>query len=216
MTTRKGGIIVWCVTMVVAMVTSVMPTQAQQYDFYPSYESSPKVKMEFGIGIDAAYTDIANISSDKVSVTPRIGYGGHIDMALCIGRFFAIETEIAYQRGKVMLQDVRNNQYTLKSNTFDIPVLLSLRVANQHLRFSVGPLFTVMSKAQYDIGGEIREYGPIYPTWNLMGSIGVCIGRHFLIEGRYIYSLQNTYNQIQGEEFTARPSRITAGFSVIF
>ena len=202
---------------IVAMATTVeAQAHMPSYDSFPAETSQPKVKMEFGIGLDATYTNIADVATDIVGISPRIGFGGHFDMAVCIGRNFAIGTEIAYQRGKAKISDVRDNIYTLKTRTIDVPILLSLRVANQHLRFDVGPMFTVMSKAQYDIAGETREFGPMYPTWNLVGGVGVCIGRHFVIEAKYIHALKTTYNQIEKVEFTTRAHRITAGFTVVF
>lgn len=199
-----------------ALMATITPAEAQRYDSFPKEEPKSRVWMELGIGLNAAYTDVKDISSDVIGVNPRLGYGGHFDMAVCFGKYFAIEAEVAYQRSNVHIYDVRNNRYTLKNHTIDIPLLLSLRVANKHLRFNAGPVFTVMSKSQYDTAGEVREYGPMYPTWNLTGGIGICIGRYFLIEARYIYALKTTYNQIEGVELTSRPHRITAGFTVIF
>lgn len=214
---RRVRLSFWlAMVMTVVAWTTTVEAQAQRYDSFPAGESQPKVKMEFGIGLDAAYTHLADVATDIVGISPRIGFGGHFDMAVCIGRHFAIGTEIGYQRGKAKISDVRDNIYTLKTRTIDVPILLSLRVANQHLRFDVGPMFTVMSKAQYDISGETREFGPMYPTWNLVGGVGVCIGRHFVIEAKYIHALKTTYNQIEGVEFTTRAHRITAGFTVVF
>ena len=108
------------------------------------------------------------------------------------------------------------DSYKVKTTTVDIPLLLSLRVANKHLRFNAGPLFTVMNKAQYSVDGEVREFGNAYPTWNLMGSVAVCLGGHFQIETRYVHALKDTLNHFEGEEFNTRSNRILVGFSVIF
>ena len=206
--------VIRAIVLTVVVMLIGIKTEAQER-YYPTPDNKPKVRMEMGVGLDAVITGIKSVSTQAVTLNPRLGYGAHFDMALCIGRHFAIEAEVGYQRGKIKAQDARNT-YAIKTRTIDVPILLSLRVANQHIRINAGPVFTVMSKAQYMFNNETMEYGPVYPTWNIMGSIGFCIGRHFLLEARYIHALKSTYNQVEGVEFTARPHRISAGFTVLF
>ena len=112
-------------------------------------KTEKKIRMEMGIGLDAVYTGIHSVSSSDIKLSPRIGFGGHFDMGVVFGRNFAIETEVAYQRGSLIAASSSlDNEYKVKTTTIDIPVLLSLRVAGQRLRFIAGPVFTVMSKAQ--------------------------------------------------------------------
>ena len=188
---------------------------AQEYNFTPTKQK--KVRMEFGIGLDAVYTNIESISNDNIALTPRIGFGGHFDMGVCIGRNFAIETEVAYQRGSLIAKvNSGDHDHKVKTTTIDIPVLLSLRVANQHLRFVAGPVFSVMNKAQYASDDTTYEFGPTCPTWNVAAGVAVCFGGHFQLEARYIYPLKTTLNQLDGIEFNTKAARITGGFSVLF
>lgn len=182
-----------------------------------------KIRMEMGIGLDAVYTGIHNVSSSDIKLSPRIGFGGHFDMGVVFGRNFAIETEVAYQRGSLIAaSNSLGNEYKVKTTTIDIPVLLSLRVAGQRLRFIAGPVFTVMSKAQYSADDQKYEFGPVSPTWNVAGGIAVCMGGHFQLEARYVHALKATLNQIgckegePGEEFNTNVYRLTVGFSVLF
>jgi hypothetical protein len=98
----------------------------------------------------------------------------------------------------------------------DIPVLLSLRMINNRLRLSAGPLFTVMSRAEYTHEGEIMFFGPVSPTWNVAAGVGIGITRHLVIEARYVLPLKESINQFDGIEFNTRSHRITAGLSLLF
>ena len=106
--------------------------------------------------------------------------------------------------------------HKVKTTTIDIPLLLSVRLANSRVRINAGPLFTVMSRAEYTEGGELMFFGPAYPTWNVAAGVGVGITRHCIIEARYIYGLKDSINQFGGVEFSTRTYRITAGVTMLF
>ena len=184
-----------------------------------THTETPKkrVRMEMGVGLDAVYTSLNSISTTDIALSPRIGFGGHFDMGVCFGRNFAIETEVAYQRGSLVAKNnIVDHTRKVKTTTIDIPVLLSLRFINQHLRFIAGPVFTVMNRSQYAVNDQTHEFGPFSPTWNVAGGIALCMGGHFQLEARYIHPLKTTLNQVDGIEFESKASRITAGFSVVF
>ena len=98
----------------------------------------------------------------------------------------------------------------------DIPVLLSLRMADSRIRIAVGPLFTVKSNAEYSHDGDTMFFGTVYPTWNLAAGIGIGLSRHFILEARYIHALKDNINQYNGVEFKTRASRVTAGVTLFF
>ena len=205
--------------MAVALLLTVGGASAQ----LPSLGSSAAeavgaalgLRTEWGVGLKAVYTGVESLSPN-ITVAPRIGFGAQFDMALRIGRRFAIETEIGYERGSMMVGN-GTEQFKVKTTTMDIPILASLRLLGRMIRISAGPLFSVMNKAQYvNSDNQTMEFGALHPTWNIMASAGVCLGNHWLIEARYVHSLKKTLNQFEGEEFNLRSRRITVGVTALF
>lgn len=201
---------------VVALVCSVNSSSAQSadYDQFPNYDMH-KVRMEWGIGAHGSFTHFNNNSSSVVGIRPKLGLGGHIDMAVCVGRNFALEAEISYEGGSLKVETPYASS-TIKTRTVDIPVLLSLRMADSRIRLAVGPLFTVKSNSEYSKDGNTMFFGPVYPTWNLAAGIGIGLSRHFILEARYIHALKDNVNQYNGIEFKTRASRVTAGITLFF
>jgi hypothetical protein len=150
-----------------------------------------------------------------VELKPRFGIAGHFDMAVRIGRNFAIETEICYEGGSVNASALGLNR-KVRTHTMDIPVLLSARLVSNRIRISAGPLFTVMSRAEYTLNSETMFFGSLYPTWNLAAGVGVGIGRHLVIEARYVHPLKSNHNSFNGIEFSTRAYRVTAGLTLMF
>lgn len=215
MKSKLRDIIVAIVAAFVLMASGTEATaQSSEYSYY-SHEETPKVRMEWGVGVGATYTGVKSISTDIVSLKPRLGLAGHFDMALRIGRNFAVETEIHYEGGSISVATPKV-EHKVRTRTMDIPVLLSLRMANNRIRLSAGPLFTVMSRAEYTQDGEIKFFGPTNPTWNVAAGVGIGITRHLLIEARYVHPLKSSINQFDGIEFNTRSYRVTAGLTLLF
>ena len=200
-----------CVVGITAHLTAV----AQERHFHTHDDDAPRIRTEFGVGLGGVYTGFSNVSTESIKLSPRFGFSGHLDMALRIGRWFAVETEVAYQGGSIDVTNGREDR-RIRTRTIDIPVLLSLRLANNMVRISAGPLFTVMSRGEYVINEESKMFGPVTPTWNMAAGIGVKVARNFLIEARYTHSLKEELNQFEGEEFNTRSYRIAAGVTLIF
>ena len=215
MKSKLRDIIVAIVAAFVLMASGTEATaQSSEYGYY-SHEETPKVRMEWGVGVGATYTGVKSISTDIVSLKPRLGLAGHFDMALRIGRNFAVETEIHYEGGSISVATPKV-EHKVRTRTMDIPVLLSLRMANNRIRLSAGPLFTVMSRAEYTQDGEIKFFGPTNPTWNVAAGVGIGLTRHLLIEARYVHPLKSSINQFDGIEFNTRSYRVTAGLTLLF
>lgn len=215
MKSKLRDIIVAIVAAFVLMASGTEATaQSSEYSFY-SHEETPKVRMEWGVGVGATYTGVKSISTDIVSLKPRLGLAGHFDMALRIGRNFAVETEIHYEGGSISVATPKV-EHRVRTRTMDIPVLLSLRMANNRIRLSAGPLFTVMSRAEYTQDGEIKFFGPTNPTWNVAAGVGIGLTRHLVLEARYIHPLKSSINQFDGIEFNTRSYRVTAGLTLLF
>ena len=215
MKSKLRDIIVAIVAAFVLMASGTEATaQSSEYGFY-SHEETPKVRMEWGVGVGATYTGVKSISTDIVSLKPRLGLAGHFDMALRIGRNFAVETEIHYEGGSISVATPKV-EHRVRTRTMDIPVLLSLRMASNRIRLSAGPLFTVMSRAEYTQDGEIKFFGPTNPTWNVAAGVGIGLTRHLVLEARYVHPLKSSINQFDGIEFNTRSYRVTAGLTLLF
>ena len=215
MKSKLRDIIVAIVAAFVLMASGTEATaQSSEYSFY-SQEETPKVRMEWGVGVGATYTGVKSISTDIVSLKPRLGLAGHFDMALRIGRNFAVETEIHYEGGSISVATPKV-EHRVRTRTMDIPVLLSLRMANNRIRLSAGPLFTVMSRAEYTQDGETMFFGPTNPTWNVAAGVGIGLTRHLVLEARYVHPLKSSINQFDGIEFNTRSYRVTAGLTLLF
>ena len=215
MKSKLRDIIVAIVAAFVLMASGTEATaQSSEYSFY-SHEETPKVRMEWGVGVGATYTGVKSISTDIVSLKPRLGLAGHFDMALRIGRNFAVETEIHYEGGSISVATPKV-EHRVRTRTMDIPVLLSLRMANNRIRLSAGPLFTVMSRAEYTQDDEIKFFGPTNPTWNVAAGVGIGLTRHLVLEARYVHPLKSSINQFDGIEFNTRSYRVTAGLTLLF
>lgn len=213
-----------CIRVVVVAVFATLACMdiaaAQKANQNPNYSYEPERKrpelsVELGAGVGASYTGIYSMSTTNVGLASRYGLGGHVDLALCIGRNLAIETEINYEGGSVRVENART-AHSIKTRTVDIPLLLSLRVLSGRIRVNAGPLFTVRSSAEYSTNDQVALFGPMYPTWNLAAGVGVGIRRHFLIEARCIFGLDDTVNQYEGEEFSTRTYRLSAGLTWLF
>ena len=209
----------YIVVAAVAMVTSVACAntalaQGMEYAYYPG-DDLPKVRIEWGVGVGGSYTGMQSVSTPHVNISPRLGIAGHLDMAVCFGNYFAIESEIIYEGASIMAA-TKSMEHRIKTRTIDIPVLASLRLLNSRIRVNAGPLFTVMSSAEYANNGDTMFYGPVHPTWNIAAGLGVGITRHFIIEARYIYALKEGINQFGGMDFITRTYRVTAGVTLLF
>ena len=186
-----------------------------------------RIHTEFGLGIGAVYTGISSISSSNVHVKPRFGFQGHLDITVCFGKNFALETKVIYEGGAIDV--IRESlERRVKTRGVDIPVMASLRLLNNRIRISTGPLIAVMSNAEYTHDGEVYYLGAVTPTWNWAAAIGVRLGKHWMIDARYVHALQNTTNQFggtkatetepakAGEDFEMRSYKISAGVTLFF
>lgn len=187
---------------------------AQEFGLYQQNETR-KVSTEMGIGVTGMYTGIYGVTTDDVALRTRMGIGAKLDFAVIFGNHFAIGTEVAYGGGSV---DVANSyiERRVRTNSIDIPIFLSLRLANKRVQISVGPQFSVMSRAEYTKNSEKMLFGPMYPTYNIAAEVGVRAGKYFVFKARYVHPLQTTLNQFEGDEFAMRAYRISLGVGLIF
>lgn len=204
--------LVSCVAIFICAVDGSV--SAQEMSLRPNSEKH-RIRTEMGVGVTGAYTGIYGVTTNNVGLRPRVGIGAKLDFAVVLAKHFAIGAEVAYGGGSV---DVARGGFErrVRTNSIDIPIMLSLHLFDHKVRISVGPQFCVMSKAEYTKDGEKMLFGPIYPTYNLAAEVGVRLGKYFVLKARYVHPLQTTLNQFEGEEFSMRAYRISLGVGLMF
>ena len=97
---------------------------------------------------------------------------------------FAIEPQILYVRQGLRIKPEGAKEINLKSNSIDVPVLVSLRLLRP-FRFYAGPVFTVMNDCKQKSGGDLLDFGRVRPTMSYTVGAGVKLLGHMLIDLRY-------------------------------
>lgn len=211
------------VAVVLALFLGSDRAVAQEYLYpFPEVEQSAgKVQMEWGVGVGAVYTGIEAMSRPEIELNSHLAFQGHLDMAVVIGRYFAVESEIMFQKGKIDAL-YRDRLYEVSTSTVEVPVMASLRLWDGMLRVSGGVSFGVLSSSGYLDGYESYMFGPITPTWNLTAGVGVYVARTVLVDLRYSHALQDNINQIGGArseagvDFATRTHKVSLGATILF
>ena len=211
------------VAVVLALFLGSDRAVAQEYLYpFPEVEQSAgKVQMEWGVGVGAVYTGIEAISRPEIELNSHLAFQGHLDMAVVIGRYFAVESEIMFQKGKIDAL-YRDRLYEVSASTVEVPVMASLRLWDGMLRVSGGVSFGVLSSSGYLDGYESYMFGPITPTWNFTAGVGVYVARTVLVDLRYSHALQDNINQIGGArseagvDFATRTHKVSLGATILF
>lgn len=215
--------IMGAVVVVLALFCGSNRAVAQEY-LYPFSEVEPsagKVQIEWGAGVGAVYTGIELVSVPEIELNSRLAFQGHLDMAVVIGRYFAVESEIIYQKGRIDAL-YRDKLYEVSVSTVEVPVMASLRLWDGMLRVNGGVSFGVLSSSGYLDGYESYMFGPITPTWNLTAGVGVYVARMALVDLRYSHALQDNINQIGGArseaglDFSSRTHKVSLGVTILF
>lgn len=199
--------------VIAALSFCLLTAEAQNRYRYFEQEQRPLLSTEWGAGISGTYTGISSGNED-ISFSPRIGYGAYIGMSLCVGRYFALHTEIDYHFGNLLVTRGDMSR-KVKSRSIEMPILLTFRGADR-LRFSIGPVIAVMDRSRYDTDTETIEFGAVRPTWNMAVGAGVTLGRRCLLEARYTRALQRTLNQFEGDEFRSDSYRVVLSLGLLF
>ena len=127
---------------------------------WPALAQRPRTRVEWGVigGINVPdYT--TNMS--KTDVKNKLGWQAGIVTAVNLGAF-AIEPQILYVRQGLRIKPEGAKEINLKSNSIDVPVLVSLRLLRP-FRFYAGPVFTVMNDCKQKSGGDLLDFGRVRP-----------------------------------------------------
>lgn len=148
----------------------------------PVLAQRPRMKVEWGVigGINIA--DFS-VSDNSAEVKNKLGWQAGIVTALDLG-IIAIEPQILYVRQGLRIRPEGGQEVNLKSNSIDVPILLSLRLLRP-FRIQAGPVFTVMNDCKQKSGGDLLDFGRLRPTLSYTVGVGVTVMRHLLIDLRY-------------------------------
>lgn len=208
---------------VVALLSAMgARAMAQEYPNPFMFEESTqsRVRTEWGAGIGGVYTGFGSVSSKEVTLNSRLGFQGHLDMALVVGRYFGVESKIIYEKGGIDAE-YRGKRYDISTSTFEMPLLLSLRLWDGVVRANAGVQFGLISNGGYADGRESYMFGAVTLTWNLAMGVGVCVVQNVVVELRYTHALQDGVNQLgatnkgAGLDFTTRTHKVMLGVSLI-
>jgi len=148
----------------------------------PVSAQRPRVGIEWGV---VGGISIPDYSTDMkaADIKNKLGWQAGIVSAVKLGAF-AIEPQVLYVRQGFRIRPEGGEEINLKSNSIDVPVLLSFRLLNP-LRIYAGPVFTVMNDCKQKSGGDLLDFGRVRPTVSFSVGAGVTVMRHLLIDLRY-------------------------------
>ena len=165
-----------------SMIRKIVITLLLGACVWPALAQRPRTRVEWGVigGINVPdYT--TNMS--KTDVKNKLGWQAGIVTAVNLGAF-AIEPQILYVRQGLRIKPEGAKEINLKSNSIDVPVLVSLRLLRP-FRFYAGPVFTVMNDCKQKSGGDLLDFGRVRPTMSYTVGAGVKLLGHMLIDLRY-------------------------------
>ena len=113
----------------------------------------------------------------------QTGLAAGITTAVNLGAF-AVEPQILYVRQGLRIRPEGQKEINLKSNSIDVPVLLSFRLLRP-VRIYAGPVFTVMNDCKQKSGGDLLDFGRVRPTMSYTVGAGVKLLGHLLVDLRY-------------------------------
>ena len=196
--------------------------QAQEYPnpFMVADSDEGLVRTEWGVGVAGVYTGFGSVSSEAVELNSRLAFQGHLDMAVVIGRYFAVESKIIYERGSIDAK-YKGDVYNISTSTVEMPLLLSLRLWSGVVKANAGVQFGLISDGGYFDGRENYLFGTVTPTWNLAAGVGVRVMPNVVVELGYTHALQDGVNQLgatrrgAGLDFTTRTHKVMLGVSLL-
>ena len=159
------------VLLLLAVLSLPVRTAAQRRTF-----------VEWGVLGGLNFSDFS--SKDKsFDVSNKLGFQAGISIGVNLG-LVAIQPEILFVRQTFGVEHADIGRVKVKSNSIDVPVLLSVRVLKP-LRINVGPEFSVMNDCKYKWGSDLIDFGRARPTVSYTLGLGLVLGRNFLIDCRY-------------------------------
>lgn len=175
----------------------------------------PLVRIDWGL---VGGVNFARYSGSGVSVSEKTGYQFGIAMGVGFGRI-SIRPEILYVHQRVdVTPDGAASSIALKSNSLEVPVLVSVRLLRP-LRLYAGPVFTVLSSCKYnDAEGHRVDFGSIRPTASYAIGASLTLLRHLVIDARFNGHFSSSSNVMasDGSRVRLRANAFTIGVGYAF
>ena len=121
----------------------------------PASAQLPGLRIEWGV-IGGVNVPDFTTNMDRTEVKNKLGWQVGMVTAVKVG-IIAIEPQILYVRQGLRIRPEGGREVNLKSNSIDVPVLVSLRLLNP-LRIYAGPVFTVMNDCKQKSGGDLVDF----------------------------------------------------------
>ena len=142
----------------------------------------PRTRGEWGVIGGISIPDYTT-DMDRTDIRNKCGWQAGIVTAVNLGAF-AVEPQILYVRQGMRIRPEGGEEVNLKSNSIDVPVLLSFRLLRP-VRIYAGPVFTVMNDCKQKSGGDLLDFGRVRPTMSYTVGAGVKLLGHLLVDLRY-------------------------------
>ena len=217
---RVRHIVTIAVVALLSMVGARVMAQEYPNPFMLEEREQNLVSTEWGAGLGGVYTGFSKVSVEAVTLNSRLSLQGRLNMALTVGRYFAVESGLIFEKGGIDAE-YRGKCYDITTTAFEMPLLLSLRLWDGGLRANAGVQFGLISNGGYFDGIDSYMFGTVTPTWNLATGVGVRVMPNVIVELKYTHALQDGVNQLgatnkgAGLDFTTRTHKVMLGVSLL-
>ena len=217
---RVRHIVTIAVVALLSMVGARVMAQEYPNPFMLEEHEQNLVSTEWGAGLGGVYTGFSKVSVEAVTLNSRLSLQGRLNMALTVGRYFAVESGFIFEKGGIDAE-YRGKRYDITTTAFEMPLLLSLRLWDGVVRACGGVQFGLISNGGYLDGRESYMFGIVTPTWNLATGVGVRVMPNVVVELKYTHALQDGVNQLgatnrgAGLEFSTRTHKVMFGVSLV-
>lgn len=153
------------------------------------------VKSEWGISAGLRYNALSVKNGPAgLSMRPGLTYNAGLHAAIAfVGIGIQPELNYGYTTATLTLTDASASKVKVKAHDLEVPVLLSLRFLPV-VRFNVGPVFNIMSSANYKVDGEKLLLGGLHP--HIGYAVGLALGfGKVVIDARFTGYFKRTDNE---------------------
>lgn len=148
-----------------------------------STASAQRLKVRWGVMGGINVPDYSTNMSGA-DIKNKLGWQAGIVTSLQFSRAFSVDPQIFYVRQGLRIRPEGSDELNLKSNSIDVPVLVSFRLL-QPFRIFAGPVFTVMNDCKQKAGEDRIDFGRIRPTLSYSVGAGVTLLKHLTVDLRY-------------------------------
>ena len=186
------------------------------------------VSSDLGISVGVRCNNISvEGAPEGFSLKPKLTYEAGLNFSISFGRVFAIQPELSYGYtaldvtcpGTELVSPTR-----VKAHDVEVPVLLSLDIVsiftknNSGFSFNIegGPVFNIMSKANYDIGDERVMFGGLHPSTGYAAGISTGLFNRLIVGVRYVGYFKQSVNQFEGIDFNTKTGSLGIQIGLLF